>query len=294
MCTPALRALRKGLPQAHLAFSCHAQWAGLFQDPSHIDELIPVHRRNWKGLRGWFKRIRDLDALARRGWDVVLDFGGGGDVRRFLDRMPGVVVAGSHPRRERAILTPSREWVHQSDRCLEAARLVGGQGEDRSYQLAGHLAASRQRQPGQARRIAINPGAGDSKKRWPAERFRAVAVHLRECYDAEIIVLWGPGEREIAEGIVGKDSELAPPTTPLELAGLLSSVDLLISGDSGPMHLAAGLGCPLVALFSTADPAVYLPPGNTLLVRHKGRIDLGGMPVESVIEAVEAMRGALK
>ncbi len=98
----------------------------------------------------------------------------------------------------------------------------------------------------------LNPGAAWPNKRWPAPRFGAVAAALKTEFALPSLVTWGPGERERAFEVVESSkgaAELAPPTTVVDLAGIAHGARLMVSGDTGPLHVAGAVGTPLVALF---------------------------------------------
>lgn len=100
--------------------------------------------------------------------------------------------------------------------------------------------------------VLINPGAAWSNKRWPADRFGAVAAALQREHGHAAVVLWGPGEERVAADVVAASSgaaELSPPTTITDIVGLARSARLMVSGDTGPLHIAAAVGTPVVALF---------------------------------------------
>ena len=112
--------------------------------------------------------------------------------------------------------------------------------------------------------VAINPGASWATKRWPPERYGAVARALGADPGARIVVIWGPGERAMADAVrasAGERAALAPDTSLRELACLLSRCALYVGGDTGPMHVAAAMGTPVVALFAPSDPARVGPWG---------------------------------
>ncbi|MGE0393238.1 MAG: lipopolysaccharide heptosyltransferase I [Vicinamibacterales bacterium] len=98
----------------------------------------------------------------------------------------------------------------------------------------------------------LNPGAAWPNKQWPVERFGAVAQALRRERGLPSVVLWGPGEHARAEAVVAASAgaaELAPPATIPGIAALAKQARLVVSGDTGPLHLAAAVGAPAVALF---------------------------------------------
>jgi hypothetical protein len=110
--------------------------------------------------------------------------------------------------------------------------------------------------------IGLNPGATMEVKRWPVERFAAVGRELTTRYDARIMVLGGPGDEQRAEVIaraVPGAVSVAGKTRLGETAALLRHCRLLISGDTGPLHMAVALGVPVVGLFGPTNPAKYGP-----------------------------------
>jgi heptosyltransferase I len=105
--------------------------------------------------------------------------------------------------------------------------------------------------------IAINPGAAWPNKRWPAERFGAVALALRARLGARTLVVWGPGEESLAAAVVAASdgaAEVSPATGTVDLFDVLRRARLLISGDTGPLHIGAAVGTPIVALFGPTRP----------------------------------------
>jgi ADP-heptose:LPS heptosyltransferase len=105
--------------------------------------------------------------------------------------------------------------------------------------------------------VVLNPGAGWPNKRWPPQRFSAVARWLRDTLGLHAVVAWGPGDEALARAVVdgaGGAAELSPPTTIPTLASMLRQARLMVAGDTGPAHLAAALGTPVVGLYGPTDP----------------------------------------
>jgi heptosyltransferase-1 len=103
----------------------------------------------------------------------------------------------------------------------------------------------------------INPGAAWPNKRWPAERFGEVAAFIRDVRGWPVFVLWGPGEEELARSVVAASNgaaRVAPPTQLPDLLALCRAAHLMVSGDTGPLHIAAAAGTPTVAIFGPTDP----------------------------------------
>ena len=115
--------------------------------------------------------------------------------------------------------------------------------------------------PGAARPIAlITPGAGWGAKRWPPERYAAVATGLAE-RGFHVVVNAGPGEETIAAKIRSGGAVPVTATLP-QLIGLTRRVALCIGGDTGPLHLASALGRPVVGIYGPTDPSRNGPYGT--------------------------------
>jgi heptosyltransferase-1 len=105
--------------------------------------------------------------------------------------------------------------------------------------------------------VVINPGAAWPNKRWPAERFGALAEALFQRAGLRSLVTWGPSEQQLANDVVNASSgaaSLAPATSVPDLAVLMREAALVVSGDTGPLHIAAAMGTPLVGLYGPTWP----------------------------------------
>lgn len=103
----------------------------------------------------------------------------------------------------------------------------------------------------------LNPGAAWPNKRWPPDRLGAIAAMLRDRHDVTSVVLWGPGEEPLARQTAADSRGAAivsPRTTVADLVALARGAMLMVSGDTGPTHIAAAVGTPLVALFGPTRP----------------------------------------
>jgi len=104
----------------------------------------------------------------------------------------------------------------------------------------------------------VNPGAAWPNKRWPAARYGAVARDVAERHGLKTIVSWGPGEEPLAQEVVRESSGaalLSPRTSIVDLLALIRGATLMISGDTGPTHLAAALGTPIVGIYGPTRPS---------------------------------------
>jgi ADP-heptose:LPS heptosyltransferase len=167
---------------------------------------------------------------------------------------------------------------HFVDAMIEIAQLAGGVPDsggievfwdERSEKKWRHL-FSEQSGP-KKRKIAINPGADKPNKRWSPERYALVANRLIKRFDTEIILLGGPGEESLAQeiqgGITQRVTNLAGQLTLNDLVYVISRCDLLVTNDSGPMHIAAALKTSVVAIFGPETPVHTHPYTEETLYR---------------------------
>ncbi len=127
--------------------------------------------------------------------------------------------------------------------------------------------------------IGINAGGGWYTKRWGLERFAALADILAERFEAGIILLWGPGQLrdvERIQSLMKHDSFIPPPTTLLQLGALLHHCTLMVTNDSGPMHIAAAVGTPVVAVFGPTNPDLQGPYGAGHVIVRTERLNCLG------------------
>jgi heptosyltransferase-2/heptosyltransferase-3 len=123
--------------------------------------------------------------------------------------------------------------------------------------------------PGSGPLVAVHPGAGAPLKSWPTERWAGVIRELRARESATVVLTGGPTERELAERIAARldpaPLNLAGETGLGQLAALFATSDLVIGGDSGPLHLAATVGAPTLRLYGPTDLREFgpWPPADT-------------------------------
>lgn len=156
--------------------------------------------------------------------------------------------------------------------------------------------------------IVLNPGAAWPNKRWPAEKFGALAASLRDRFGLSSLITWGPSEQDLANAVASASSgaaSLAPATSVSDLAVLMREAALVVSGDTGPLHIAAAMGTPLVGLYGPTWPErngpwdpddVVISRANVCVCHHK-RQCLRGAPcineitLDEVVAASEQRLG---
>jgi heptosyltransferase-2 len=280
MTTPAMGALRSSFPSAEIVVAANPLVAELFRHHPYCDRVLVYDKKGeHKGLRGLF---RFSGTLRREGFDLAIL------LQNAIEAALMVFIAGI-PRRAgydtdgRGLLLTHGVRVGDEERrlhhtryylrMLEALGIGGGDGSLRLFCTDDELDWARE-QLGSGRAIAVNPGAAyGSAKRWYPERFAAVADRLASEYDARIILTGGPAEAEIGRDIAAAMKEaplnLIGRTTVRQLMALLSRCRLVVTNDSGPMHVAAAFNVPVVAVFGPTDHTTTSPLAETSrIVRH--------------------------
>ncbi len=161
---------------------------------------------------------------------------------------------------------------HFSDAMMDIAVSAGGVPDDRGIEVFWDrrcelkwtgLFESASTAAGRSMVIGVNPGGDRLNRRWDPDRYADVADRLAERFNSSILVLGGPGEEDIARRIAArmkrKAVNLAGTLSLDDLAYIISRLDLLLTNDSGPMHIGAATGTPLVALFGPEDPVLMGP-----------------------------------
>jgi lipopolysaccharide heptosyltransferase I len=152
--------------------------------------------------------------------------------------------------------------------------------------------------------VLLNPGAAWPNKRWPAERFARLAIEIRNRHGLASIVLWGPGEEALATSTVALAEGAAvasPQTTIADIVALSRAAAVMVSGDTGPTHIAGAVGTPIVGIYGPTRPSRNGPmaPGDETVTRdtvcachhlrrcRRERMCLLDVEVDEVLGAVE-------
>jgi lipopolysaccharide heptosyltransferase II len=179
------------------------------------------------------------------------------------------------------LVQPRGDRVHNVEFNLDALRRIGVTIESaspffsldrKSETFAADFVLSKGLNPGEF--MTFNVGGGWATKRWPAEKFAELSRMIGDHIHRPVVVLYGPGEIHDARKICGlSDAILAPQTSLKEMAAITKASYLLVTNDSGPMHIAAALGVPTLAIFGPTDPRLQGPYGNISEVVRNDKLD---------------------
>lgn len=273
MTIPALRALRRHFKESEINLLVKPWVAPVFYDNPYIDNLI-LYPSEADSLRGKWRFAR---SLRKEGFSKAILLQNAFDAA-LLAFLAGIPERIGYARDLRGCLLTRRipyngedRKIHHIDYYLELLRRADIPAQySRPWirlSLSERLEARRRLSSLKRPILAINPGAAyGSAKRWFPERFAAVADAFISHSGGSVVLLGGDREigitKEIRKNIKGEDIMiLTGKTTLRELIAIISECDILLSNDSGPMHIGYAVGTPLVALFGSTSPELTGPRG---------------------------------
>ena len=295
---PAVHFLREAFPQAFIGWLIEERWAELLCAPGSsrlgprsslrplVDEVHTVDLKSWRKSLSCLSTVQRIakvwNDVRDVHYDVAVDLQGA--MRSaVLARWSGarVVYGQAEPRESPASLWYTRSVVahgrHVVEQNLSVARALV---ESRERRLPADITSDLPRDPHAEERVGLrlaeqgirdiailNPGAGWGAKRWPAERYGSVARALAD-HGVRSIINSGPGEDELARvaETASAGTARAMSCSITELIALTRRARLFVGGDTGPLHLAAALRVPVVAIYGPTDPERNGPYGTRSVV----------------------------
>ncbi|MFO1020623.1 MAG: glycosyltransferase family 9 protein [Planctomycetales bacterium] len=274
-CLTLLPVLRRRFPNAKITWVINRELTGILEGHPDLDELIPFERRgnlkDWRSLlrklrKGNFDLVFDLQGLLRSGFMTMTT---AAPLRVGLE----TAREGAHlacnitlPDTDKSVPAFARNW-----RVAEALGLGDLTPEtiinipDEDRQWAREQLAELKRPI-----LAVHPGARWVTKLWPVESFAVVCTRAVRQWECSVLLLGGSGERKRCEELEKIIHRLHPGAQVLNLAGgttikqlcaLTHEIRWMLTNDSGPMHLAAGLGKQVIGVFTCTSPVRSGPPG---------------------------------
>jgi len=282
--TPVIAALRAAYPAAAITVLAHPRCAEVFTDNPAVTRVLPYAGR--RGAAAVSDVIRLWKMFVAGRYDAVFLF--------HRSRSKAVVAALAGIRCRIGFNTKGRGFflthsvpqppaaAHMIDyhrALLEACGIpavqrhpqffVAGRDRERSSEIVSAAGL----RPGR-RYAVINPGGNWDRKRWPAACFARVADFIAREYGADIVITGSGKDAEAAREIAGRMAAVpvivAGKTTLKTLGAVIEKAILYVGNDSGPTHIAAALGVPLVALFGPTDPALTGPVGGGTIAIMRG------------------------
>jgi heptosyltransferase-1 len=275
---PTLVTLKETFPEWEVDWLVERRWSELLQQNPCLTRVIEVNTVKWRRapLAGttWREFRKATQELQERNYDYALDLQGS---------IKSGVACGLSGAAQ--VIGLDRPWLREPPASLLYSRRVAAAGAahvvEANLALAKEMGALRPviqfpLPQGDDRAVppelrgrsfaVINPGAGWAAKQWPASAYAEVCDELEERFALPTAINCGPGESALAEEVRSRCHRAHPRTFAGNLAGLIAllrGTRLMIGPDTGPLHLAAALGVPTVALYGPTDPKRNGPYGNT-------------------------------
>ena len=306
---PAVAALKVAYPDASVTLLCTPVQAELLSETDGpVDEtvILPFAEGVRPGPEDHHELERFFAAMRARNFDLAVQLHGGGRYSNpFLLRLGARHTVGTRTPDatplERTV--PYVYYQHEPLRALEVAGFAGAPPRDLEARLEPLPEFGQQHAqvpplgngPGDGRVLVIHPGATDPRRRWPAERFAALA--RRAADDGfRVYVVGDSSEKELAETVVELAVAQGPEPRPAiesvagklslgELAALLACSSVVLANDSGPRHLAQALGTPTVGVYWAGNVINAAPLGRSLHRVHLGwatRCEVCGVDITQV------------
>jgi heptosyltransferase-2 len=302
--TPAIRAIRRRFPEAHLAVACAGRHESLLRHNPDIDELLVFNRhrfnRSWRAFEEFRRALRKarpdgafvLDSVSFSTTSALI---AGASAAEWIVGGTSAVLGWDFTRWMYSLETEIRPVpeVPAVRHTVHGLRAVGFELEDFDPVLVIDDESDRRAREfldgvGSGPRVAIHPGAGKTANRWPLKSFVDLIGRLRD-RGASVWIVEGPADATRVEELF---AQLGGPLPALRnedllvVAAALRASDRVLVHDTGTMHLAGAVGVPGVALFGPTSPEIWAPPASRLQVLRADDQKVGSIPVEEVLEAL--------
>ena len=281
---PVPAAIKRRWPQAKVSWLVASHLGQMVSDHPDIDQVISFDRRRYRHIaRSWpvgRRFLKFLSQLRRNNFDLVIDLQGLFRSGFLAWCTRAAVRIGPHEKREmgwifyKHRLEPCDKQTHAVERICSLGQLLPIDLSAPAFKLpitqmaresAGRLLEQASVPEGQPFAVLAVGGTWQSK-RWPIERFSQVADQLTSKSGLAVVLVGGQGEKLLAEQLSsqskGPIANLVTKTSLKELMAVLEKASVVVTNDSGPMHIAAALGRPTVAIFGATNPQRTGPYGQ--------------------------------
>lgn len=262
---PAVSALRESFPSGEIVWLTHPKWEELVRAANLASEVWTVDPRDWAQLRRMLARVH------RHQFDAAIDYQGLWKSASipFLSGIEKRIGFSSATIREAGV-----PLLYTDKVAANAASHLAEQNGELSVRAGAKQATGkvcirvsaedeasmkkRLEKEGIGQYIVLSPGGGWSSKCWPASRYGQLSQRILRELGLRSVVNAGPGDEPAVKALLASagDARPLPYQGDLgELMALLKNAATVVAGDTGPLHLADGLGAPVVAIFGPTDPA---------------------------------------
>ena len=286
--TPVIKALRDAYPNAYIAMMVGPAARDIVEGNPYLDEAV-VYDKDGRH-KTWMESVRFARTLKKKKFDLavilhptnrvhLVTFLAGIPKRVGYDRKMGFLLT------DRLSHTKQLGEKHELEYSLDIVRYLGIEPQDKNLFMplrpeSEEWASEFFTKEGieeTDRLLAVHPGASCPSKIWPSERFAETADRLADKYRLKIILIAGPKDIGLVQNVIKNlrhpAIDLSGKTSVSQLASILKRCQLLISNDSGPVHIASGVGIPVISIFGRnqngLSPTRWGPRGKKDRVLHR-------------------------
>jgi len=314
MSLPALRAIREKFPRAKITVAVGKPGGEIIRMSGQADETIEIDRvalrDGFKPLSIW-KVVQITKDIRSREFDFVIDLHSfsetnllgffSGAPKRLFGRRRGRSLDFLANFRPQPPLEETNRTRHQVDRYLDVLKPLGIPEAQRVPRLITRALDDetvdkllrKSKADAGAPLVGLFPGAGHEDRCWPLERFAQLAETLIYGDDVRPVILLGPEEQSMVSAIRNtfpSEAVVLDRLTIPQLASVLARLAVFVSNDTGPMHIAAAVGTPIVLLLDRRAPDTYIPISDPKRVIYSTTIP--EIPVEEVYAATRELLSA--
>ncbi len=273
---PSLRMIRKKFPQAHVSLLVDSRFSVVMSRCPYLNEVIPVDREK---LKSWLSLAKLAKRLRHERFDLSIDF-------QNTKRTHGLVFLAGIPARYgfrrglfgRLLNHPDLNFKEADSPVRHQFRVLSHLGVNQleeelelwpdpesEAQVANWFEERGIASDGKVVGLAIGSSPRWPTKRWPIEYFHSLAKELVKKLGCRVILVGSPEDEALAKSFSMNGGEVISfvgKTSLRDLVSLIKRINVLVTGDTAPLHVGSALGVPTVALFGPTDPRRHLPPGR--------------------------------
>ena len=294
---PAIRAVKETFKESRVILAVDPYVKGLAGKVPYADEIV-----TWKnGKHSFFEAIGFGNFLKKKNIDIAIIMNPSKDTNIAV-YLAGIPVRAGYAHKWDFLLTKKQEDLkhlgrkHEVEYNLDLVKVVGAETKDKSLDLnidevETHLTGGVPTSC-EVGAVAIHPWTSDAVKQWPVERFRELALEIIKETDMDVVVIGGPEELQasaVFDDLDNRIKNLTGKERLVERAASLKNSRMLVSGDSGPVHMACAVGTPVIALFRNdipgKGPKRWGPWGkDNIVIEKKSLLDIS---VDEILDKVK-------
>jgi lipopolysaccharide heptosyltransferase I len=271
---PVAAALRRAFPSSRIDWLVSAKHREILELVSVLDHRIVVNDRG--DASGGMSMRQAIRQLRQTGYDAAIDLQGlikSATIARLSGAARVVGFSRKYARESLAAMlytdaydpggdgiyawTEKRHVVDINLGLLTPLGVERANAREFPIEARASAAAEEMKAASGGHYAILNPGAAWPNKRWPPDRLAAVARALNDRHGLRSVIVWGPDERPLAEAVVAAApgaALLSPPTTIADMVALARGATVMVSGDTGPTHIASAVGTPVVGIYGPTRP----------------------------------------